>query len=138
MPWPEDLITLAENAGAGTFNVDLFTSSAAWVPVIASGSAVITETSGGGPERTQNSVVRPAYINVRAQIMCRAESYELAKLKARRLYDAFVGVRNQFINSGWYREINPVQEPFDFGMGDDKQRRCVFNVMAVKRPEVVS
>ena len=137
MPWPEDLITLAENAGAGTLNEDLFSSSAAWVPVIASGSAVFTETSGGGPENTQNSVIRPAYINVRAQIMVRAESYEKAKLKARKIYSALF-VRNIFIESGFYREISPLQEPYDAGLGDDKQRRCVFNVRAVKRPEVVS
>ena len=138
MPWLEDLVTLATNASVGTLGTDLFTSTAANVLIVPSGSMTITETPGGEPERTQNSVSVPAYINVRAQFLARAKTPELARLKAREYYLTVCGIRNQFINSGWYREITPLQEPFDLGKDDRGQCRYVFNVRGIKRPEVIA
>lgn len=33
----------------------------------------------------------------------------------------------------WYREVNPVQEPFDLGLDASGRARVVFNIMVVKR-----
>lgn len=120
--------------------VDLFTSTKAQPPILASGEATlsIVETSGSSPERTQNYVTRPAYLNLSAQFMARAGSYAKARAKAQVAYDAVVGIRNSWVTdgamlSGWYREIVPLQEPFDAGVDDRGQARCGFNVIAVRR-----
>lgn len=149
MAWLDDLVTLMEDGSVGYLGTDLFTSSAANVPMLASGLATLTiiETSAGGPERTQNSVVRPAYLNVSALFMARANTYRAAKAKCQAAYGEVVGIRNSWIvadreyfageglASGWYREIDPLQEPNDPGREDDRgQARCVFNVRGVRRP----
>ena len=140
MSWGDDLVTLMDDAGVGTLNVDLFKSTKSSVPIVIGSGAVVTiiETSGSGPERTQNSVIRPGYIRPSAMITARAHAYPVAQAKAQDAYDAVVFVRNSwvvsFVSSGWYREINPLQEPFDMGLDSRGQARCGFNVTAVKRP----
>lgn len=141
MAWLDDLVTLMTDAGM-TIGADLFTSTKSAPPLLVSGEATLTivETGGTDPERTQNSVIIPAYIRPSAQFTARADSYAKAKAKAQTAYNAVVGIRNSlivdagFLHSGWYREINPLQEPFDAGVDDRKQARCVFNVIAIKRP----
>lgn len=139
MPWLVDLTTLATDAGM-TLGVDFFTSTKAAIPILASGEATlaVVETSGSAPERTQNSVIRPAYLRVAAQVMARANSPEAARAKAQDYYNAIVGIRNSWITnglqSGWYREITPLQEPFDAGVDDRKQARYGFNIIGIKRP----
>jgi hypothetical protein len=49
-------------------------------------------------------------------------------------YAALFKIRNQFINSGWYKWIKPLQEPADIGLDTTGQARIVFNVIANKRP----
>lgn len=138
--WPGDIVLLFEDANIGTLNEDIFVSTRQSVPILASGTVHIVETSGSGPERTQNRVIRPAYTRPAAQIMTRASTPARARARAYECYNALVGIRNvvvyeTVVESGtFYREINPLQEPFDFGIGEDKQSRYVFNVVAVKRP----
>ena len=141
MPWLDDLVTLMTDAGM-TLGADLFTSTRSSPPILASGEATLTivETSGSSPERTQNSVIRPAYLRVSAQFMARAKTYAKARAKAQLAYDQVVGIRNVLIidnsalHSGWYREIVPLQEPFDPGPNDRGEAQCGFNVAGVKRP----
>jgi hypothetical protein len=147
VPWLDDLVTLVEDAHVATYGVDLFISTKASPPLLASGTLSIVETSGSAPERTQNAVVRPAYIRPAAQFMARADTYERAREIARGAYNAVVGLRNSWViaareyepgaglRSGWYREITPLQEPFDAGVDDRKQARCGFNVIGVRRPD---
>lgn len=138
----DDLVEIFESASVGELNEDIFASTKATVPILPSGAATvqITETSGSGPERTHNSVLRPAYIRPSAQILTRAATPALARAKAYECYDAVVGLRNiivytTVVESGtFYREINPLQEPFDVGVDDRKQARYSFNVTAVRRP----
>lgn len=141
MAWLDDLVTLMTDAGM-TLGDDLYTSTRSSPPLLASGEATLTivETSGSAPERTQNSVITPAYLRVAAQFMGRAKSYAKAREKTQAAYDQVVGIRNCWIvdvgglHSGWYREIVPLQEPFDAGIDDRGQARCAFNVIATKRP----
>lgn len=142
MPWLRDLRSLMEDEGM-QLGRDLFISTKTNPPRLASGEATlnISETSGSSPERTQNAVIEPAYIRPAAQFMARADSYAAARAKAQVAYDAVVGIRNCWIvspdtlASGWYREIVPLQEPFDAGVDDRGQARCGFNVIAVRRPD---
>lgn len=138
MPWPDDLVTLMEDAGAGTGGTDIFVGPQASIPNIAAGVITIRATSGSGPERTHNSVTLPAYINPSAQIVIRAATWPAAQEKARRAYNAVIGVRNQIINGGFYREINSLQEPFDLPLEDRGQIAQAFNVTATKRSEEVT
>lgn len=147
--WIDDLVTLMEDGGVATLGTDLTTTSAANIPMMASGAATlqIVETPGGPPERTQNDVTRPAYLNVAAQFMSRAKNPKLARAMCQAAYDQVVGIRNSWIvatreytpgeglQSGWYREINPLSEPSDLGRDDDRgQARFYFNVRGVRRP----
>lgn len=146
--WVDDIVTLFQDAGVGTLNAStgtgIFVSQNANVPLAPSGAATvtITETPGSAPERTQNSVIIPAYIRPSAQILVRAKTSKLARAKAQECYNALVGIRNVLVYrepqsyqlSGWYREINPLQEPFDLGVDDRKEVRFAFNVTAVRRP----
>lgn len=136
MPWLNDLVTQLQAEGVGTFNADIFASSKAVPPVLASGFAtiVIIDTGGTDPEKTHNSVILPAYLRPSAQLTARADSYEAADAKARAAYAALVKVRNQFIGATWYKWINPLQEPFDGGVDDRGQIRVWFNVIGNKRP----
>jgi len=139
MAFLDDLVTLIEDANAAEFDVNLFLSTKGDLPLLPSGVVSLVETGGTDPLRIQNSVTRPAYIRPSAQITTRAASPDLAKALAQSCYDAIVGVRNSWVinsgatASGWYREINPLQEPFDAGVDDRKQSKYVFNVIAIRR-----
>lgn len=163
MAWLDDLETLCMDTGMVS-NEDLLISTRSQVdpksPILRSGEAIlsIAETTGFFPERTQNSVLRPAYIRPAAQLVARARSYAVAKTKAQVAYEAMsrgfdelgapVPLRNFWIArsdgaggylfSGWYREIVPQQEPFDMGPDDSGLARCGFNVIAVRRPDPLS
>lgn len=139
MPRPDgflnDLVTLLEDDGIGAFGQVIFTSSKSAVPapVLPNGSGTITivDTGGTSADRTHNAVIRPAVVRPGAQIVCRAPNYDTAKALAHRAYDVYVQVRNQWVNSGWYLEIVPRQEPFDGGVepGPGAQSKCIFNVL---------
>lgn len=149
MAFLDDLTTLMEDASVGVLGESVFINTHQAVPILASGLATlqIVQTSGSGIERTQNSVIRPGYVRPSAQFMARADTPDAARAMADAAYDAVVGIRNTWIvasreyvagaglQSGWYREINPLQEPFDPGTDDDRrQAECGFNIIAIKRP----
>lgn len=143
--WLDDLVILMEDADAGEFGVDLFTSTKTTIPFLASGTLAIIETANASPERTQNAVIRPAYINVAAQFVGRGPTYAIAKARAQAAYDALVGIRNVYVTDDmftaytFYREITPMQEPFDGGVDPARgQARCVFNVKGIRRTDSVS
>jgi len=73
---------------------------------------------------------------VSAQIISRAPTWQKANELARRVYNT-VRIRNTTINDGFYREIQPTQEPFDLPLTDRGQVAQVFNVTATKRSEEV-
>jgi hypothetical protein len=144
MGFKRDIVTLLEGAGVGTLNTTIFTTSRAALPFLASGAALsVIETGGTAPLRTHTSrvsgfvqaVTSPAYQRPSALIMVRSKKSSEAEAMARAAYDALAGFRNGFINSGWYQEISPMQEPYDPGGPDDAGfYRCNFNVTAIKRP----
>jgi hypothetical protein len=65
-----------------------------------------------------------------AQILARANSKVQAEAKAWDAYRVMFRVRNKFINSGWYRDIKPLQAPIDLGLDDRGQIKYGFNVLA--------
>lgn len=138
----DDMVTLFEADGIGAFGTVIFTSSKSAVPtpVLPNGSGTVTivDTGGTTADKTHNAVIRPAIVRPGAQIICRAPNYDTAKALAHRCYDVVVQVRNQWVNSGWYLEIAPRQEPFDGGAdpGPGAQSQCIFNVLGRvgKRP----
>lgn len=129
MSWLNDLVTLLEADGVGTFGTSIFTSTKAAPPILPSGSLMIVATGGSGADRTHNAIIRPAIVRPGAQFTARAADYPTAERLARLAYDAVVVVRNQWINSGWYLEIMPLQEPFDGGLDVRGQSQCHFNVL---------
>lgn len=135
--WLADLVFKLEDDNVGTYGTNIFKGSKATIPTLAAGAATLQliATGGSSPDRTHNSVIRPAYLRPTAQFTARADSYSLCELMARAAFDSVVSVRNEFINSTWYQEITPLQSEFiDLGVDEKKQNRLVFNVIGNKRP----
>lgn len=133
MPFIDNLITLFEADGVGIDGVNIFRSTMAAIPLVASGGATlhIIETGGSSPDRTQNATIFPAYLRPAAQLVARAATYASAREMADKAYQSTVKVRNQFIGANWYREIKPLQEPNDaLGVDDRGQARVSFNIVA--------
>jgi hypothetical protein len=128
-----DLVTLFEEDGVATLNVDLSTSSKATVRVLANGAATLQliATGGAGPEWNQNNTTRPAFLKPGVQVNARADDPETAFAMAQAAFDSCAAVRNRFIASGWYRGIHMLQsEPFELvGPDDNAQARYTFNVV---------
>lgn len=135
--WLDDLIFKLHADGVGTYGTNIFKGSKASIPVLPNGAATLQLISTGGtnPDRTHNSVIRPAYLRPTAQLTARADGYSACETMARAAFDSLVSVRNEFINSTWYQEIEPLQSEFiDLGVDEKKQNRLVFNVLGNKRP----
>jgi hypothetical protein len=136
--WIEDCATVLEQAGvASRFSVPRTIFIGSRVNIVVSGEEAIlslVETGGIAPERTQNLTTLPAYEHPAAQVVARANKYAVARDLASKAYYALGAVRNTFINSGWYRDIKPLQEPLDLGLDYEGRARVAFNVMGAKRP----
>jgi hypothetical protein len=133
--WLSDLVAQLEVDGVGVYGEDIFTSTKSSPPILPNGEATLSVVATGGtsPEKTHNSVIRPAYVRPGAQLTARARDYTTAEAKAQAAYDSLVKVRNVHINSGWYMSIDPLQEPFDGGTDERGQSQCQFNVIGRKR-----
>jgi hypothetical protein len=129
--WLGDLVTVLEQDGVGTYGENIFTSTKAALPMLPSGIISIVETGGSGADNTHNAVIRPAMVRPGAQITARADDQDKARALAHLAYDAFVVVRNQWINSGWYLKIAPQQLPFDGGFDSRSQSMSQFNVLGL-------
>ncbi len=144
MGFKRDLVTLCEAGGTGTHNVNIFTTSRSSPPILASGEATlsIVVTTGLRPERTNTTriagtvqkVTAPAYERPTAIFIARAGTPAQAEAMIRSAWDSVVGVRNTFVNSGWYQEIDAIGDIADTGVDDRGQSRQSFNVIAIKRP----
>lgn len=146
MPWIEDLVTVLENDSVAIYGSTLFKSTKAAPALQFVGSAVLVliPTGGSSPERTQNDDVlqpppsnpiyapgqgRPATIRPGAQVVAKAADYDSAEALARLAYTSLVRIGNQWINSGWYKSIDPLNEPFDGGLDARGNAQCKFNII---------
>lgn len=133
----DDVVTILETAGVGTYGSTIFVGSKAVLPTPDSESEVafitIVATGGAAPEGTHNSTDVPAYVRPSAQVVARASKYSLAEAKALQAYLALFKVRNQFVNGTWWRQVTMKQEPFDLGEDDNARPRVAFNFDCVKR-----
>lgn len=92
----EELVQILEDASVGTFNVDIFASSAVSIPTGDGPYLSIVETGGVAPGRIQNQIA-PAYPRPSAKIVVRAVRYVDARTMARAAYNALAAVRNQTV-----------------------------------------
>lgn len=127
----DDMVTLLVNAGVGVANSTIFYGSQVQIPTGAGPFVTLTEYGGMAPERTQNKISPPAYRRPSFQVTVRAQTLVAARAKALAAHNA-LNVRNTTVGGTWYKEISPIQEPFDLGQQDDNGRvRYVFNVNVV-------
>lgn len=117
---------------AGVNVADVFTSSKASIPEGPGPFYTIAGTSGFSGIRIHNSV-QPSLIRPSVQIVVRALTSDIAETKAREAAE-IVRIRNREVNSVWYLEIDPVQEPFEIGLDDKSRPRWAFNVNSLRRP----
>jgi hypothetical protein len=130
--WLDDIVTLLQNAGIGTFNTNIFYSTKVSIPGGDGPYLQISETSGAPPEWTQDRP-KPAYLRPSAQITVYATDYDSARAMSMAAWNALI-VTNTQINGTWYREIRPLQNPFDDGSDEKERSRVRFNVIAYRRP----
>lgn len=138
MSFATDLKTLGVNAGLGTFGGatgTIYISPKAIIPTGDGPYTSIIETGGTGPLQIQDRV--NAYRRPTAQIVVRAQSYNVAYLLAHKWYNVVAKIRNDLINSVFYHKIVPLQEPFDMPLDESGRARVAFNVLATKRPDAV-
>lgn len=132
----DDLLALFDAQSVGDPDTNMFATQMSTIPYLPSGAATlnIVPTGGVAGDRTQNLVSRPAYLKPAASITVRAATYEEAYDMAQNAFDACSGVRNQFIHSGWYLWIRPVQsQPYPLGPDGREQVMVRFNVNAYMR-----
>jgi hypothetical protein len=135
MPFIEDLGKLFLDAGLVTAKgTDLFLSTRARIPDGPGPYTSLIETGGLGPLRTHNRPTTIAYERPGAQIVVRCSNYVTARDLCRNLYFAVATVKNQFLNTVWYREIKITQVPFDAGSDQQNRATVIFNVIGDKRP----
>lgn len=126
-----DLVTvLIEDDVVEALNTDAYIGTRVAIPMLSSGRATVQviEYPGTGNENTHNATLRPAFLQPRAQVVARADTYQVAYDMAMAAYNSLFGIRNRFINSGWYQRVTPLQPPFDLGLDDRKQSKVAFNV----------
>lgn len=129
----DDLKTRCLTLSGIVFGTNLFVSMQATIPKSDTGTIQIVETSGTGSEHTHNRTTGPTFVHPTAQILVRATTWTAARTLAERVFGVMT-VRNATINSKWYRELEPLQPPFDAGTEADGQARVIFNVIATKVP----
>lgn len=92
----EELVKVLVDAEVGTYNTNIFASTAVAIPPEEGTYLLIVETGGTAPERIQNQIA-PAYPRPTAKITVRAAKYVDARTMARAAYDALAAVRNQTV-----------------------------------------
>ena len=128
----EDLIYLFERGNIGVYGRTLFKGSKARIPAGPGPFTSVIETGGSKAEGTHNDGPQ-AYIHPSAQLVFRAEEYDVARAKARDAYSLLSGVMNQFVNGTWWRDVTIVQEPFDLQEDEVGRARVVFNIDVTMR-----
>ena len=146
--WHDDLETLLVTGGVGVITgsgKNIFTSKKAAIPTGPGPYLLIVVTGGLTAERTHDSAPGApneeaeapgdAYQRPTAQISVRAQTFAAAMGMAKAAYKVLVKVRNETVNSTWYREIRAMQPPSDIGLDDTQNRvQVAFNVMGFKQP----
>jgi hypothetical protein len=135
--FPYEIAAMLESGGVGVYGRTIRISSKAVIPpVLPSGGILLISTTGGpSPERTHNSVIRPAYVRPTAQLVAMADTFAEADALAHAAYDSLAGKRNYVASGGvFYREITPLQEPFDLGLDPSGRPQVAFSILAIKRP----
>lgn len=130
-----ELISILVDAGVGTFPGTIVASSKGRIPTGAGPFISVITTGGSGPEGTHNSTQKPAYERPTAQIVVRANDYEVAATRAQLAYNTLFPIRNQFIQGTWWRQVTMLQSiPGDIGPDDAGRAQLSFNISVTKRP----
>jgi len=131
----DDLVWLIEQAGLGTYGTDLFKGTKAAIPITGAGPfTTLIATGGASPEGTHNMTDLPAYVHPSAQIVVRAELYDVAEAHVKALYELLYPIRNRMVNGTWWRQVTYLQsEALDLGRDDNGRVRLAFNIDVVKR-----
>lgn len=119
--------------GLGTVGSSIFLGSRAKIPVGVGPYISLTETGGTSPTRVHNlrtaNTQRPT-----VQVLVRAQSYLIARTKAKAAYDVLDGVYETTLTGVRYHSITARQEPTDIGLDDQERAMISFNVEIEKQP----
>jgi len=130
----DDLVTLLQVGGCGTFGTTIFSGPKASIPGPGAGAFLtLRETGGSKPDIIQNTPLLPGYVKPSAQIVARSDDVKEARDLIQLAYGVLFPVRNQFVNGTWWVWIMMVQEPFDLGEDEDGRPRFAFNIDCYKR-----
>jgi len=90
----EETVKLLVDAGVGTYNTNIFSTSSKDIPIGDGPYLSIIETGGTFPERTHNDTAAPAFQRPTAKLVVRAKTYAAARTMSRAAYNVLVAVRN--------------------------------------------
>jgi hypothetical protein len=128
-----DLVVLLQDAGLGTYGLEIFKGQKAIIPAGSGPYTSIIATGGEGESGTHNlSRTAIAYERPSAQIVCRAAKYEDAETAIQTAYSALNFV-DKFVNGTWWRKCRPKQEVMELPLDDKARVRLVFNIESEKR-----
>lgn len=99
-----------------------------------SGSFVhLREYPGRNPVKVHNTGAATRYARPALQCIAHAANKVDARALAYQVYDGLQFV-NTTLGSTWYVIMNPIQEPYDFGLDSKGRVQFAFNVETLKTP----
>jgi hypothetical protein len=133
----DEVTTYLQGLGLGTLGTNLFYSQEPDQPNV----CTVVRDYGGMDGEYTHDIPGVAYERPRFQVACRGEpqDYDGPRARARAVYLALMIVKNTFLTASdgeqvWYREIVPLQSPFELRR-DLKERVIIgFNCQVVKEP----
>mgnify|MGYP001617170488 CR=1 FL=1 len=133
MPFLDELADRLVAQGIGVLSANIIKGSKGIVPKGDGPYISLIETGGAGPTRVHNlasaNTQRPT-----AQVLVRARSYSVARLKAKDVYEVLDGIFNTTLSGTFYQSIVARQEPEDIGLDAEARPMIVFNVEAERSP----
>lgn len=129
----DDIISLLTQAGLGNYGVGIFKGPKALYPAGPGPFITVISSGGGGDEGTHNlSRDQIAYERPDAQIVARAEDYDVADAAIQVAFQS-LNFYDRFVNGTWWRVCSPKSEPFDLPVDGQGRVRRAFNLATVKR-----
>lgn len=124
----EDLATFLESQGLATRGVDLWLHVS---PDMPNECAILVEYAGDDPDWVMENRKADTE-NPRVQLGVRSEQPEVARLRAERMYQAMMTIRNDIINGTRYLWCRPVDSPTMIGRDDSGRFMATVNFMVQK------
>ena len=131
-----EMVTVIETAGLGTFGTDLFSGGLPPNPVECcalveyTGEAPLRNQTDGAAHSSAQGGERPRF-----QLLCRSANYETGRNHIQRIWDVLDGIVNETIGTIFYQRVAAQQSPFLLERDENDRWIFVANFAATKEVE---